>query len=36
MVSDDYNKSDIGEKQKYFEFRYPDKMDAVKELGENG
>lgn len=24
MVSDDYNKSDIGEEEKYFEFRYPD------------
>jgi hypothetical protein len=24
MVSDDYNKADIGEDEKYFEFRYPD------------
>ena len=24
MVSDNYNKADIGEKEKYFEFRYPD------------
>ena len=24
MVSDDYNKADIGEGEKYFEFRYPD------------
>lgn len=36
MVSDDYNKSDIGEDEKYFEFRYPDGIDGVKERGENG
>ena len=36
MVSDEYNKSDIGEDEKYFEFRYPDGIDGVKERGENG
>lgn len=36
MVSDDYNKEDCGEKEKYFEFRYPDGMDGVKERGESG
>ena len=36
MVSDDYEKSDIGEGEDYFEFRYPDGIDSVKELGENG
>lgn len=36
MVSDDYEKSDIGEGEDYFEFRYPDGADSVKKLGENG
>jgi hypothetical protein len=32
MVSDDYEKSDIGKGEGYFKFRYPD----GKKLGENG
>jgi hypothetical protein len=36
MVSDDYNKNDIGEEEKYFEFRYPDGVGDVQKLGENG
>ena len=36
MVSDDYNKEDIGEGKKYFEFRYPEGVEDVKKRGENG
>lgn len=36
MVSDEYNHGDIGEKQKFFEFRYPDGVEDVKKRGENG
>jgi hypothetical protein len=36
MASDVYNHGDIGEKEKFFEFRYPDGVGDVKELGENG
>lgn len=32
MVSDVYNKADAGEKEKFFEFRYPDGMDGVKAM----
>ena len=32
MVSDVYNKSDMGDKEGYFEFRYPDGIDEVKKL----
>jgi hypothetical protein len=36
MVSDDYNKSDIGEDEKYFEFRYPDGASNATENMKNG
>lgn len=36
MVSDEYNKNDIGAKEDYFDFRYPDGIEEVQKLGENG
>ena len=36
MVSDDYNKSDIGADEDYFDFRYPDGVEEVQKLGDNG
>lgn len=32
MVSDQYDLTDIGEEEKFFEFRYPDGVDEVKKL----
>ena len=32
MVSDIYNKTDAGDGEGYFEFRYPDGIDGVKEM----
>ncbi|MBQ7820110.1 MAG: hypothetical protein IJ341_10485 [Bacteroidales bacterium] len=29
MVSDDYNKADIGAEEDYFDFRYPDGVEEV-------
>lgn len=36
MVSDNYNKGDIGEKEKYFEFRYPDGADNASQEMKDG
>lgn len=36
MVNDNYNKSDIGAEEDYFDFRYPDGIEEVQKLGEQG